>query len=438
MNILQIIPGSGGSFYCGNCLRDSKYVDALRKEGHQVVKIPMYLPLFSDERDITDIPVFYGAVSIYLKQMFPFLRKAPAWVDKLLNKGPVLKLAASMAGSTNAAGLEEMTVSMLMGEEGAQKEELEKLADWIAGHCKPDVIHLSNGLLLGLARRIREKTDVPIVCSLQDEDVWVDVMKPEFRERIWKLMAEKAADVDAFIAVSNWFAGVMIERMALPADKVFPIYLGVDPGEYEFIPSSGKSRTLGYISRMCPENGFDIVVDAFILLRRQAAFSDVRLIVTGGSTAADHRFIATQKKKLARAGLTGDVIFHEEFEGEGRKEFFRRAALATVPVRNGEAFGMYLTELMASGIPIVQPALGAFPEIISLSGGGRTYSPNTPEKLTDAWAALLHEPATLNTLSHKAREGVIKVFNIHDHANEMIALYQKVKDNKTTKTAPSV
>lgn len=429
MNIIQIIPGSGGSFYCGNCLRDSKYVEALRKEGHQVVKVPMYLPLFSDEHDLNDIPVFYGAVSIYLKQMIPFLRKAPSWFDKLLNTRPVLKLAASMAGSTNAAGLEEMTLSMLMGEDGKQKEELERMVDWMAEHCHPDVIHLSNALLLGLARRIRERIDVPIVCSLQDEDVWVDVMKPQYREKIWKLMEDKAADVDAFIAVSHYFAGVMKEKMSLPAEKVFPIYLGVDPEEYEYIPSSGKNRTIGYISRMCHENGFDLVVDAFILLKRHAAFSDVKLIATGGFTAADHRFLKQQKRKIALAGLTGEVIFHEVFEGQGRRDFFRKAALASVPVRNGEAFGMYLPELMASGIPIVQPALGAFPEIVSLSGGGKTYSPNTPEKLAESWADLLYHPDILNNLSHHARKGVVKAFNIHDHAREMVALYQKVRES---------
>ena len=59
MNIIQIIPGSGGSFYCGNCLRDSKMVVALREQGYNVTKLPMYLPLFADEHDLADIPVFY-------------------------------------------------------------------------------------------------------------------------------------------------------------------------------------------------------------------------------------------------------------------------------------------------------------------------------------------------------------------------------------------
>jgi glycosyltransferase involved in cell wall biosynthesis len=437
MNIVQIIPGSGGSFYCGNCLRDSKFVDALRQEGHQVIKVPMYLPLFADEHDLGEVPVFYGAVSIYLKQLYPFLKKAPAWFDKLLNSKPMLKLAASMAGSTDATGLEEMTVSMLLGENGEQKDELERMAEWIGDHLQPDIIHISNALLLGLAHRIREKTGVPVVCSLQDEDVWVDVMEPGFRDQVWKLMKEKAADVDAFIAVSHYFGDLMKKRMSLPDDKLHSVYLGVDPEEYEFVSSATKSRTIGYISRMCQANGFDIVVDAFILLRKNPEFSDVRLIVTGGSTSSDTKYIKMLKRRIDRAGLHNEVDFHEEFEGDQRREFFRKVAVGTVPVRNGEAFGMYLPELMASGIPIVQPALGAFPELVNLSGGGMVYEPNTPEVLMQTWAMVLSDREKLANLSQLARKGVEKYFNIHDHAREIIEVYKSMIDKRRENAAAS-
>ena len=427
MNIVQIIPGSGGSFYCGNCLRDSKYVVALREQGHQVIKIPMYLPIFSDERDIKEIPVFYGAVSIYLKQLYPIFRKAPLWVERLLNSKPLLKMAASMAGSTNAKGLEEMTVSMLLGEDGKQQEELERLVDWMAVHCKPDVVHISNALLLGLAHRIKERLNVPIVCSLQDEDVWVDAMKPVFRDQIWKLMSEKAEDVDHFIAVSDFFSDVMQERMKLPPEKIQSLYLGVDPADYEFIPISNKGRNIGYISRMCHENGFDILVDAFILLKKKAGFDDVKLILTGGSTGADTSYINGLRKKLSRENLNDQVEIIEDFEETGRKSFFFKVSVISVPVRNGEAFGMYLLESMASGVPVVQPALGAFPEIVKLSGGGITYEPNTPETLCETLARLLSDPEKLNSLSVAARKGVEIRFNIHDHAKEMIAVYQNIQ-----------
>lgn len=429
MNIVQIIPGSGGSFYCGNCLRDSKYFVALREQGHQVIKIPMYLPIFADERDIKEIPVFYGAVSIYLKQLYPIFRKAPQWVDRLLNSKPILKLAASQAGSTNAKGLEEMTVSMLLGEDGKQQEELERLVDWMAEHCKPDVVHISNALLLGLAHRIKERLNAPIICSLQDEDVWVDAMKPVFREQIWNLMSEKAKDVDLFIGVSHFFSKVMQQRMKIPSKKIQSLYLGVDPADYEFNPALAKGRNIGYISRMCHENGFDLLVDAFILLKKQAGFEDVKLILTGGSTGADSSYIKKIRKKLSKENLDTQVEFIDDFEEHGRRSFFNLVSVVSVPVRNGEAFGMYLLESMASGIPVVQPALGAFPEIVNLSGGGIIYDPNTPESLCTALTQLLSDNVQLDQLSHKAREGVEKNFNIHDHAKEMIEVYRNLNSH---------
>jgi len=427
MNIIQIIPGSGGSFYCGNCLRDSKYVDALRKLDHQVIKIPMYLPLFSDEHDISDIPIFYGAISTYLKQVYPIFRKAPAWFDMLLNSKPMMKMAASMAGSTRAKGLEDMTISMLLGEQGEQKEELEKMVDWIAEHCKPDVIHISNALLLGLAKRLKEKVGVPVVCSLQDEDVWVDAMQPQFQQPIWDLMHERARDVDALVAVSNYFAGEMKKRMRLEDKKVHTFYLGVDVEDYPYIPVKEKPKNVGYISRMCHKDGFDIVVDAFIELKKKAGFEEVKLIATGGLTGDDKKFFKEQKQKLKEAGLLHQFEVVEEFEGAARHEFFKKVSMISVPVRIGEAFGMYLLEAMASGVPVVQPALGAFPEIVDVSGGGLIYSPNTPEKLSESWAELLDDSEKLEKLSLAGYEGTGKNFNIHNHAAEIVELYENLQ-----------
>lgn len=430
MNIIQIIPGSGGSFYCGNCLRDSKYFNALRAQGHHVTKIPMYLPLFADEHDIADVPIFYGAISTYLKQLYPIFRKAPKWVDKMLNSKPMMKLAASMAGSTRASGLEDMTISMLLGEQGQQKDELEHLVGWIADHCKPDVIHLSNALLLGLARRLKEKTGVPVVCSLQDEDVWVDAVHPSFREKIWNLMHTRASDVDALVSVSDFFAAKMKELMRLPGEKVRTIHLGVDIDDYQFIPVRQKQRNIGYISRMCHENGFDIVVDAFIRLKQNSGFEDVKLIATGGSTGDDSKFIKEQKKKISSNNLTGDFEILPDFEENGLHEFFKKVSLVSVPVRIGEAFGIYLLESMASGVPVVQPSLGAFPEITGLSGGGVTYLPNTPEKLGETWAGLLSDTEKLEQLSIAGYEGVKSRFNIHKQAKEIIALYRELPGDK--------
>lgn len=426
MNIMHIIPGSGGSFYCGNCLRDAKYVEAMRKTGNKVVKLPMYLPLFADEHDLSrEIPVFYGAISIYLKQLYPLFRKAPRWFDRALNAKPMLKLAARFAGSTRATGLEEMTVSMLLGEEGQQKEELQAMVDWIVEHCAPDVIHLSNALLLGLAKQLGERLDVPVICSLQDEDVWVDVMKPSAAESVWKLMSGKAEDVTSFISVSDFYAGVMKEKMQLPESKLSTVHLGVDPEDYEYINAREKAQAIGYVSRMCQKDGMDIVVDAFILMKQEQRYADLRLVLTGGSTGDDRKFLSEQRGKLREAGILGQVEFHEDFEEEGLREYFRKVSVVSVPVHRGEAFGIYQLECMISGVPVVQPALGAFPEIVELSGGGLIYQNNTPEALAKALMGLLDDPEQLARLSEAGHKGVQKHFHIEHQARRMMEVYQE-------------
>ncbi len=426
MNIMHIIPGSGGSFYCGNCLRDSKYVEALRESDHKVIKIPMYLPLFADEHDLNrEVPVFYGAISIYLKQQFPLFRKAPGWFDRMLNSKPMLKLASKFAGSTRAKGLEEMTVSMLLGQEGQQKEELDKMVDWIVEHCNPDVIHLSNALLLGLARQLSTRLKVPVICSLQDEDVWVDVMKPSFRDHVWKLMSERSEDVSAFISVSDFYARVMKEKMTLPDKKVRSVHIGVDPDDYTFRPVSEKKRRIGFVSRMCHENGLDILVDAFILLKKKEGFKDVELVLTGGKTGDDRKFLSGIRERLRQSGRMNQVDFHEDFEEQGLRAFLDKVSVVSVPVRNGEAFGIYLLECMASGIPVVQPALGAFPEIVALSGGGELYEPNAPEALSEALADLLSDPERMEQLSRNGHKGVTEHFHIKVQADRMMEVYRQ-------------
>ena len=424
MKIAHIIPGSGGSFYCGNCLRDSKYIRALKDLGHQVIKVPLYLPIFDDAHDLDEVPVFYGAVNLYLKQQFPIFRHMPAFVEQALDSKGVLEMAARKAGSTRAKGLEEMTISMLLGEDGNQKEELERLVDWLADEAKPDVVHLSNALLLGLAHRIKERVKAKVVCSLQDEDVWVDAMDDKYRQKVWDLMSERGNDVDRFISVSDYFAKEIHRRMTIPESKMKTVHLGVDTADYSPKPIAAKGPMIGYLSRMCEENGLAVLVDAFILLRKNPEYSSVQLKITGGKTGDDLHFIKEQKQKISKAGLESDVFWVDEFEGEERQKFFDSVRLISVPVLNGEAFGLYQLEAIASGIPMIQPALGAFPEVIKLSGGGVIYGDNKPELLAEALGELIFDDVRLQELSAAGIAGVKAHFDIHAQAKKMVAVYE--------------
>jgi len=425
MKIVNIVPGFGGTFYCGNCLRDSGFAGAVRKSGHEAIILPVYLPL-TIQGDVHETPVFYGAVNIYLKQAFPVLRHMPGWMEQLLNSPPLLKLAASKAGSTRAHGLEELTESMLLGKEGRQGKELDELVHFLKHQVKPDVVHFSNALLLGMAKQVREEAGVPVVCSLQDEDVWVDAMNEPYPAKIWNLLAEKAGDVDAFVAVSRYFAGVMKPKMRLPGEKLHVVHIGIDPALYEFHPFPPDPPALGFLSRIYEENGFGILVDAFILLKSRPGFETLRLHASGGMTGDDKTFFNRQMKKLNDAGLAKDFSLFEDFRPESLGRFFKSLSLLSVPVLKGEAFGLYQLEALASGIPLVQPSLGAFPEILEETGGGLIYEPNTPEALAAGLESILRDSARLTQMSANGRKAVEEKFDFGMLALKMVDVYNRI------------
>ncbi|NQV02239.1 MAG: glycosyltransferase family 4 protein, partial [Bacteroidia bacterium] len=406
MKIIQIVPGFGGTFYCGNCLRDNALVQSLREEGHEALTVPMYLPLtLNGETCPDEIPVFYGAVNLYLKQNYPWLRNMPGFMERFLNSRIVLSYAAHKAGSTRAEGLEEMTESMLLGSEGNQREELAVLVGFLRKE-KPDIVHLSNALLLGMAKQIREEVKAPVIFSLQDEDVWVDAMRTSYREQIWDLMAQNGKDVDGFIAVSHFYAGVMQQRMKIPDEKIYVVHNGVNPAAYEPSPPASDPPAIGFLSRITEGNGFGLLIDAFIELKQSETFAPLRLYATGGMTGDDKPFINRQIKKLKRANLSRQVEIQHDFHQDSLIEFFRKLTLLSVPVLKGEAFGLYQIEALASGVPLVQPAVGAFPEIIEATEGGVVYQPNTSSALAAKLAEVLVSTSQLERMSKAGIEAV--------------------------------
>ena len=427
MKIVNIVPGFGGTFYCGNCLRDSAYVNSLRELGHDAVILPMYLPLTLDgETSNEDVPVFYGAVNIYLRQQFPLFRHMPKWMEYLFDSKPVLKFAARKSGSTRAHGLENLTESMLMGEEGYQHHELNRLVRFLKNDIKPDVVHFSNALLLGMAHRIKEELKIHVVCSLQDEDVWVDVMNVPWRDKIWQLMAEKSHDADAFIAVSDYFARVMQDKMDIPQEKMHIVHVGVKPENYTWTPPADSPPAIGYLSRISEDNGFEVLVDAFIRLKAMPGFNDLRLIATGGMTSDDQPFLHRQIKKLEQSKILPDVEIRQDFTLPSLNDFFRSITLLSVPVLKGEAFGLYQIEALASGVPLVQPDLGAFPEIIHTTGGGVVYHPNTADALASKLTTVLSDRPALEKMSIMGRRSVENDFDCRKLTKQMLDVYNKV------------
>jgi len=426
MKIVQIIPGSGGAFYCQNCLRDLALVRALRQQGHDVLVVPLYLPLLSGEEAMATRPLFYSAIPLYLRDRLPgFDRWVPAAFRSMLDSLPVLRFAARMAGVTRADSLGDLTLSMLRGESGRQAVELERLVTWLRDDASfsPDVICLSNALLLGMARQIKAALHKPVVCWLQDEHAWANDMEPDQSARVWQTLRERAQDVDGFVAVSRHYANQMQAVLSVASSSMCVIH----PGVSSVSPDLGKPhpRTVGFLSRLAASEGFGVFVDAFIELHRDTRFSDVRLKATGGPQ--NSLFIRGQLRKLRAAGLADRVEIDPLAFRDNRTGFLDSLTLLSVPAPQGEAFGIYLIEAMAAGVPVVQPPVGAYPEILAHANCGVLSADGSPASLARAWAELMNDPARLSDQAARGRQAVTSHFNLDRMAQEAVAYYATLR-----------
>jgi len=428
MRIVHISPGSGDNFYCENCLRDLAIVREMRELGHDVLMVPLYLPLHADKTEpVANAPIFFGGVNVYLQQKFALFRKTPRWLDKLFDARPLLEWAGRKAGMTNARDLGETTISMLEGEHGRQVKELDRFVDWLKTEEGPcDAICLSNALLGGLARRIKEKLGVPIFCLLQDEDGFLDGLTSPYAERAWEVVRRCAQDIDGFISVSSSFAQTMQERLEVDKGRMHVVHMGVELDHYEPSPSGPDAPIIGFLSRMCPERGLETLIDAFIQIKKSDKLKATKLKIDGGSSIADEPFIKQMQSKLAAAGVVDDVEFLGSFERQARLEFLSGLSVLTVPELQPVAYGLYVLEALAMGVPVVEPAIGCFPETIEMTGGGVLYEPNTPEKLAETLTPLLEDPAAARKLGAEGREGMLKAFDIKQTAERMLGVFEQV------------
>jgi glycosyltransferase involved in cell wall biosynthesis len=428
MKIVYLITGSGGSFYCGNCYRDMIYLRAIRKvPGIAASAIPLYLPPETTNIESgLDKHVFFGAISMYLREKVPLLKNMPVFLDKLFDSAPMLKMAAKRAGTTRTEGLEDMTLNMIKGENAFPEKELQRLADYLCKDGKPDIIHLSNALIIGLAHQLKKKMDVKIVCSLLNEDDWINEMAEPYQSNAWKLISKEAHNVDGFLSPSKYYKDFFISKTGISGDNFHVIPLGLDPADLLSIEKHNSWPAIGYYCRINSHNGFDKLVDAFIKLKSENSLPGLTLHVSGGYTGDDKPFIDKQLRKVRAAGFKDFVRIYSEFQGNIKQDFFSNIDVMSVPVRKHDGYGLYLLEANAAGIPVVQPETGAFPEIIEKTGGGITYFPDNVNELSASLMKLLLDNELRARLSVVGRENVLKELSLNKMSEGLAKVYKGI------------
>jgi len=104
-------------------------------------------------------------------------------------------------------------------------------------------------------------------------------------------------------------------------------------------------------------------------------------------------------------------------------EFFNDVDVISVPVRKYDGYGLYIIEANSSGIPVVQPATGAFPEIIERTGGGITYWPDTIDELSSALTKLLTDKELSEKLGETGKHRVRSELSLEKMSKGLSEVY---------------
>jgi glycosyltransferase involved in cell wall biosynthesis len=427
MKIAYITAGAAG-MYCGSCLHDNTLAAALLDLGEDVLLVPTYTSIRTDEVDVSIRRVFFGGINVYLQQKFSLFRRTPWWMDQLLDHPALLDRVSQRGVSIQPAELGDMTVSMLRGEAGHQRKEIEKLVDWLVNEVRPDVVHLSNSMMIGMARMLKENCGPPVICQLSGEDLFLEKLVPPHYEQARALLRERAGAVDAFVALNRYYADFMSDYLAVDRGKihVIPHGLKLEGHGRRIEKRPNEPRRIGYLARICEDKGLHLLVEA---CERLAARDDVppfELRAAGYLGAADRPYFAALQKRIAAGPLAGRFEYLGELDRPGKIAFLQSLDVFSVPTVYRESKGLPALEAMANAVPVVLPDHGSFSEMVADTGGGLLCRPHDAGDLADKLAELLNNPVRSAQLGLAGQQAIEDRYHAPAMARQTLQLYQRL------------
>ena len=413
--------------YCGSCLRDNALASELIRKGHDVILLPVYTPTRTDEANVSNDKVFFGGISVYLEQYVPMFRNSPRWLDRLWDSKSMLALASKRSISTSPKMLGEMTVSMLKGEEGFQRKEIEKLTEWAKHETLPDVVSLPYSLLISLAKPIKAALGRPICCTLQGEDLFLEGLQEPYRSQSLELIKENVRHVDAFISVSEYYADFIPDYLGIAPEKIHVVPLGINLQGYEMRRRDlSRPFTIGFFARVAPEKGLHVLAQAYKKLRAKGLIPEARLEVAGYMAPEHASYLKQIETDLKAAGFGGEFRYHGTVDREQKINFLRSLDVLSVPATYDEPKGIFLLEAMACGVPVVQPRRGGFTEVVEKTGGGLLVEPDSVEALVEGIERIFSEPELGEALGKSGFDRVREHYNVSLMADRALEVYESI------------
>lgn len=395
---IAIITAGGAGMFCGSCMQDNTLVRALRMAGTDALLLPTYTPIRVDEENASDSRVFLGGINVYLDSKLPGWRFLPRSMKRWLDRPGVVKWLSKLSSSTNASDLGSLTIDLLKGTQGPQRQEIQELIRYLVDDLQPDVILFSNALLSGIVPELRRRFSGRLCCLLQGDDIFLDALPEPWKTRAMQLVRSNASHFDSVLTHSQYYSSFMLRYLSLPAEKLITIPLTIeDAGAAGF--SEGHSvnaktpstLTVGYFARICPEKGAFRFLDAAAATLKTR--DDLRFVI-GGFLPELHRSNFEKHLKQIQSEF-GDRLHWAGSppDRDGKMELIRSFDWLCVPTIYHEPKGLYVLEAALAGVPSIVPDHGAFPERIHSVGGGLLFDPSVNNSLETILTGLRRDTA---------------------------------------------
>ncbi|HEX5103225.1 MAG TPA: glycosyltransferase family 4 protein [Pirellulaceae bacterium] len=458
--IAYLTAGAAGMI-CGSCLHDNTLARSLIELGHDVQLVPLYTPIRTDEQDVTVHEIFYGGINMYLQQKVPLFRWLPKWLDHWLDQPWLINWAAGRSVKIDPKQVADITLSILRGREGFQRKEVERLVDWLTADGPPDVIVFSNILTAGCVPEIKRRIDVPVVVTLQGDDIFLRGLPEPHHTQALAEIRRLAEQIDGYIAHTHFYAGAMAEYLGLARERIQIAPLGIDVRDFEEgfrVQGSGDRRqetgdreqepdsnpkskiqnpkfarppTVGYLARLAPEKGLHILAEAFLRLRQMPEMEQAKLRIAGWMGKANKAYADEVFAKLREAGLGEAFEYVGEVDRRGKLDFLASIDVLAVPTTYRDPKGLFVLEALAAGVPVVQPEHGSFPEMLGELAGGLLHRPEDPQHLAERLHLLLTDEVQWIRLASSGRQNVHTYRNAQVMAQRTIEALEQIMNTAT-------
>ncbi|MDR3710807.1 MAG: glycosyltransferase family 4 protein [Capsulimonadaceae bacterium] len=424
MRIVHLVAGAG-QMYCGACARDAALLSELSRRGHDVRVVQLYTPMRLDRDGVADdTAVYLGGVSLYLEQTVPGYNLVSGLFRGFLDSPAVLRWAGQFAVRTQPETLGPMTVAMLSGSAGRQREPIARLQAFLNSLPQPDVVIIANSLLSGLAPHVGGKAGIPIVCGLMGEDSFIDRLPSPYREQAIDLLRANASAIDRFVAPSRDHARTMAALLDVPIEKIVPVPAGIRADGFRPAPSRqrGEPYVIGYLSSIDQRKGLDLLVDALRILVRDV-HRNVKIIVAG--KPLNEAYWKEIRAKVDAAWLDDRFEYVGELDFAGKVAFLERCSVFCVPSRIAESRGIAAMEAMAAGLTVVAPGNGVYPELLREGTAGILFEPEGVEELASALAWAMDNPELTAQIGANAGVIVRSKHSVETMADAAVDAYEE-------------